>query len=50
MGNQKSRIPLAEVSLKNEKSRTLNMQVIFPSICPSKGHFIKSGKYTLKYD
>ena len=38
MGNQKSRTPLAEISLKNYAKYA------------SKGQFIKSGKYTLKYD
>ena len=30
-GNQKSRTPKPEIPLKNEKSRTLNVEVIYPS-------------------
>ena len=30
--NQKSRTPVPEISLKIEKSRTLNVEVIYPSI------------------
>ena len=31
MRNQKSRMPMPEIPLKNEKSRTLNVEVIYPS-------------------
>ena len=30
MRNQKSRTPKPEIPLKNEKSRTLNVEVIYP--------------------
>ena len=32
MGNQKSRTPKPEMPLENEKSRTLNVEVIYPSV------------------